>query len=377
MLFHSSLRKELARSFGATLLVLFTIVLTMLLIRTLGLAAGGRVNPQEIMLVLGYTVFGHLPTILTLALFIAIVFTLSRMYRDSEMVVWFSSGRSLGSFVAPVLHFAWPILLVITLMVFFAWPWANQQTQQLRERYEHRGDLERVTPGQFQEFSGGRQVFFIEKDEVDGTEGRNLFISTRADDGSETITSARSGRLEWIAGEQFLLLDNGQRVEIMANQGGLRVSEFEQYGTRIRAAADAAAVPAAALGLRARPSWVLLQNPKPENLGELGWRIGMALTAVNFILLALAATASNPRAGRGGNLFFTLFAFIVYFNFLNLGQNWVAGGHVSLGGFMLALHGSVFALALFWLLKRHHNLSLRQGLVGWRSRGAAAASASP
>jgi lipopolysaccharide export system permease protein len=34
MLFHSSLRKEMARSFGATVVVLATIVMTMLLIRT-------------------------------------------------------------------------------------------------------------------------------------------------------------------------------------------------------------------------------------------------------------------------------------------------------------------------------------------------------
>ena len=39
MLFDSSLRKELARSFGATLVVLLTIVMTMMLIRTLGQAA--------------------------------------------------------------------------------------------------------------------------------------------------------------------------------------------------------------------------------------------------------------------------------------------------------------------------------------------------
>jgi lipopolysaccharide export system permease protein len=45
------------------------------------------------MMVMGYTVLGHLPTILTLSLFIAIVGTLSRMYRDSEMVIWFTSGR--------------------------------------------------------------------------------------------------------------------------------------------------------------------------------------------------------------------------------------------------------------------------------------------
>ena len=38
MLFHSSLRKELARSFGATLVVLVTIVITMTLVRTLSQA---------------------------------------------------------------------------------------------------------------------------------------------------------------------------------------------------------------------------------------------------------------------------------------------------------------------------------------------------
>src|SRR5690606_26704029 len=96
MLFHSSIRRELARSFGATLVVLFTIVITMLLIRTLGLASQGSVNPEEIMLVLGYTVLGRMPTILTLALFISVVFTLSRMYRDREMIIWFASGQSLG-----------------------------------------------------------------------------------------------------------------------------------------------------------------------------------------------------------------------------------------------------------------------------------------
>ena len=120
MLFHSSLRRELARSFGATLVVLFTIVLTMLLIRTLGLASRGSVNPEEIMLVLGYTVLGRMPPILTLALFIAIVFTLARMYRDSEMIIWQASGLPISGLLAPVMRFAWPVLLVIALMLLLS-----------------------------------------------------------------------------------------------------------------------------------------------------------------------------------------------------------------------------------------------------------------
>ena len=73
MLFDSSVRKELARSFGATLIVLLTIVLTMMLIRTLGQAASGSVSPQHVVLLLGYSVLGYLPLILTLSLFVAVV----------------------------------------------------------------------------------------------------------------------------------------------------------------------------------------------------------------------------------------------------------------------------------------------------------------
>ena len=364
MLFHSSIRKELARSFGATLVVLITIVLTMLLIRTLGLASQGSVNPQEIMLVLGYTVVGRMPTILTLALFIAIVFTLSRMYRDSEMIIWFASGRSLGGFLGPVLRFAWPILVVITLMVFLVWPWANSQTDELRSRFERRGDLERVTPGQFQESSNGRRVFFIDKD-TDGAEGRNIFISSTEPDGRESIISARSGRIEWIGEQQYLLLSNGQRLETDANQR-LQISEFEEYGTQVGGSALATS---AGDRLKSRSTWGLLQSPDPASRGELGWRLGMALTAVNFVLIALATTAGNPRAGRGGNLFFTLFAFIVYYNLLNIGQGWVSSGQMSLATLMLSLHGGVFVLAALWLLKRHWNVSLRGWLTSLRNRG--------
>ena len=59
MLFDSSLRKELARSFGATLVVLVTVVMTMMLIRTLGQASKGSVSPSDVMLVMGFTVLGR------------------------------------------------------------------------------------------------------------------------------------------------------------------------------------------------------------------------------------------------------------------------------------------------------------------------------
>ena len=134
MLFDSSLKQELNRSFGATLVVLVTVVMTMVLIRTLGLASNGNVNPAEVSLVLGFTVLGYLPTVFTLSLFVAMVSTLSRLYRDSEMVIWLTSGQGLIQLLRPLWRFVWPLILIVTALILWVWPWSNQQVQELRER---------------------------------------------------------------------------------------------------------------------------------------------------------------------------------------------------------------------------------------------------
>ncbi len=369
MLFHSTIRRELARSFGANLLVLFTIVLTMLLIRTLGMASKGSVNPQEILLVLTYTVMSQMPIVLTIALFVAIVSTLSRMYADSEMFIWFSAGRGLASFLPPILRFAWPVLLAITLLVVWAWPWANQQTELLRIRYEQRGDLDRVSPGQFMESSGGRRVFFIDRDTSGGKQGRNVFIADTDANGRETITSAQAGRIEWIGPDQFLMLDRGQRLELPPPDQAkdhIRVSEFESYGIRI---GGKAALDGQSAKFKALPTLELLQDPTPAALGELSWRIGMAITALNFVLIAVAVSVSNPRAGRSGNLVFLLFSFVLYYNLVNLGTGWIAAGKFDWRLYMLAVHGGVLTVTLAWLAKRHYNWQL------WPRRSASATAA--
>ncbi|MBI5279582.1 MAG: LPS export ABC transporter permease LptF [Burkholderiales bacterium] len=349
MLFHSTVRKELARSFGASLVVLVTIVMTMTLVRTLSQASRGSVNPQEVMMVMGYTVLGYLPPVLTLSLFIAIVGTLSRMYRDSEMVIWFSAGRGLSAFLTPLFSFAWPILLVVAGMALVVWPWANEQARELRDRYGRRGDLERVAPGQFQESASGRRVFFLDKDTPDNKSGRNIFIST-VEQGKETVTSARSGRVDEIGTGQFLMLSNGQRLESLPDRQ-MRISEFEEYGSRVSGGQLAVQDDSPA---KTRSTWRLVMEPTPVNQAELAWRLGLALAAINFVVLAITVSSVNPRAGRSGNLVFALFAFVVYYNLLNLGHAWVGSGRASFGGFLLAVHGSAFLAGLLWLGKQHN-----------------------
>lgn len=356
MLFESTLRKELARSFGATLVVLVTIILTIVLIRTLGQAARGAVNPQDVMLLMAYATLGRLPTILGLSLFIAMVSVLSRLYRDSEMVVWFSSGRSLASFIAPMVRFAWPVLLVTAVSALWLWPWTNEKTLELRQRYEQRSDLDRVAPGQFQESSDGSRVFFIDRNSRDKS-GSDIFIAT-TDKNARTITTARSGRVDTVNGAQILTLEDGERLEIMHGNGQptpIRISTFESYGARINDANPRGLDPGS---FKLLSTWALMKAPTLPNLGELAWRLGLVLSTLNLVVLAVAMTSVNPRSGRSSNMILAIFLFLVYNNLITLSQNWVQAGMVSFGGLMLALHGGVFALALAWLVKRHLNLQL-------------------
>jgi lipopolysaccharide export system permease protein len=355
MLFQSSIRKELARSFGATVVVLVTIVMTIVLIRTLGQASRGSVDPQDVMLFMAYSALSRLPTILSLSLFVSMVSALSRMYRDSEMVVWFTSGQSLAAFLWPLFRFAWPVLVVVALSSLFVWPWANQQTKDMQVRYEQRGDLDRVAPGQFQESSSGNRVFFIDSASKAQQGGTNVFIAA-TEKGKSSVTTAQSGRVETREGAQFLMLENGQRLENTVGQTALKVSEFEEYGTRTGNSS--------ALGLRPSESKLLstpdlIKAPTRGNLGELAWRLGLALSALNFVILAVALSSVNPRGGRSGNLLFVLLAFVVYNNLLGLGQSWIQVGLVSFGQFLLALHGGVLLLAALWLAKRHNNWTFR------------------
>ncbi len=350
MLFDSTVRNELGRAFGATLVVILTIVLTIFLIRTVGQAASGSVSPQDVALLLGYVALGHLPTMLALSLFVAVVVSLGRMYRDSEMAVWFASGVGLVRFVKPVLQTGTPVLLVVGLLILFVWPWGNRSSLELRDRYAQRSDLSRVAPGVFQTSSDGSRVFFIERDSPDGVNAKNVFIlSSQA--GDESVTSARAGRLELDGEDRFLVLERGQRNEVDLSTGERSLSSFETYRVL---AGDRAVRSAESRPPRAVTTLDLLRQPTPRHQGELVWRLGILFAAANLLLLGVGLAATNPRRASNWNLLFALLAFLVYYNLVNLSQAWVASGQLSVGAALFALHGTVGTAALGLLWWRDH-----------------------
>ena len=91
MIFRRALVREFSQTAIAAFVALFAILLTTQAIRLLSEAAGGKLAPEAVAALLGFGAINYLPVLLSLALFIAVLMTLSRWYRDSEMVVWFAA----------------------------------------------------------------------------------------------------------------------------------------------------------------------------------------------------------------------------------------------------------------------------------------------
>lgn len=352
MLFDSTVRKELGRSFAATLVVILTIVITMLLIRTLGAAAAGSVDAQDVVLLLGYSALGYMPIMLSLSLFVAVILVLGRMYRDSEMAVWFSSGLPLRRFLRPVLWSALPVLVLVAATVGWIWPWVNTQSAELRDRYQQRSDLSRVTPGIFQTSADGQRIFFIERDRPDSLSARNVFILSQSPQ-AESVTSAKSGQIQWEGEERYLVLDKGQRAEFRTDLGEHTVAEFDTYRVRVddsRARRDYTKVP------KALSVGQLLAEPTAAHQAELVWRAGMAWAALNLLLLGVGLSATHPRKPSNWNLILALLTFVVYANLVNLSQSWVATSKLTAPTALFSVHVTVGLLAL--------------ALLAWRDGGA-------
>jgi lipopolysaccharide export system permease protein len=349
MLFDSTVRKELARSFGATLMVILTIFMTNLVIRTLGLAANGAVAPQDVVLIFTLLGLQTLPTILALSLFVGVIISLGRMYRESEMAIWFSSGIGLARFVRPVLATSWPVIVVIAGLMLFVWPWSYGQYNDLRQRFEQRADVLRASPGQFQTSGDGKRVFFVEKaGSAQAGGGRNVFIVNDLG-GKESVAVSQSGKLESENGERVLVLDTGHMQQTDKATGEHTHVSFDHYRVRVGETSGASG---GAPSPRQIDTSDLLLAGGAANMAELTWRIGLILGATNLLFIGISLSATNPRRASNWSLLFALLAFVIYYNLLNLSQSWVAAGRLPAAAALVGLHGLAFGVGM--------------GLIWWR-----------
>jgi lipopolysaccharide export system permease protein len=351
MIFRRTLLRELAHLAGAVFLTLFLIALTTQLVRLLGRAAGGKIPSEAVVAYLGFFALNGLPLLLSLTLFITVLLTLARTYRDSEMVIWFNAGQSLTAWIRPVLTFAMPLVLLIAVLSLVIGPWSVQMAEQYRSRLDTRDDVSRVDPGVFGESRSRDRVFFVESVAGDRSHVQNVFVSTMQH-GRSGVMFSQKGLVEVAPnGDRYIVLLDGRRYEGIPGEVDYRVMEFSRYAARVEAPAGHEPAPTE----KSLSTLALMRDPAAQNLGELLWRIGVPASALILALLAIPLSFVNPRAGRSVNLLFALLAYLVYYNLLTVSQARVSQGKLDFALGWWPVHAAML-LILFVLFA--HRLTL-------------------
>jgi lipopolysaccharide export system permease protein len=348
MIFQRAIRRELLSAMGAVFTALFTIIISVTLIRILGDAAAGKIASSDVLSLLGFASLINLPVLISLSTFIAVLMVVARSYQDSEMVVWFASGVSLMDWVRPVMQFGLPMVILTAVLSFWVTPWSQKYSAEQRERFRSREDISRVSPGKFQESANGEKVFFVEGLSSDTTKVKNVFLSQNKNQESGVVL-AREGTMSIDArGDKLLQLHDGRRYDGMPGSPEFRIMDFERYTVIIASNSKELAENKSA---RVLATTELINDATPNNLAELLFRISAPLTCLMQMLLAIPLGFVNPRRGRTLNLMIALLLAVTYFNVTSIMQAMVAQGKASFGMSWWPLHlaaGALIVLLFFW-----------------------------
>jgi lipopolysaccharide export system permease protein len=172
------------------------------------------------------------------------------------------------------------------------------------------------------------------------------------------VSMSRSGRTETAPnGDRFIVLEQGRRYEGSPGDEQIRVTEFDRYAARIETKENTEPERTQ----KNLPTLALLASPTPANLAELLWRVGIPVSALVLVLLAIPMSFVNPRAGRSANLLFALLTYMVYSNLLSVSQARVAQGRLDFSMGVWMVHAGMVLLLVVLFAQRMQLIKLRLG----------------
>ena len=343
MIFQRSLVREFSLIAIAVVGVLLAIILTRLLILLLGKAAGGEVLPEAVLGLIAFGILTYLPVLLGIAVFVAVLLSLTRSYRDSEMTVWFTSGLSIAAWVKPVLQFALPVALICALLSLVVAPWSQAQSVEYQRLLASRDEVSSVTPGVFVESRSSDRVFFVDKLSERDDVVNNIFVQSSQNNRMGVMVAQRGFVETAENGDRFIVLENGRRYEGTPGTLDYRTVDFDRYAIRIEPREAKRQAPTS----KAMSTFDLFSQRKLEQVAELHWRLSLPIAVIVMSLFAVPLAFVNPRTGRSWNLVLAVLVYALYNNLLSIFQAWTAQGKVPGWVGLWPVHLTMLAIVAF------------------------------
>lgn len=346
--------KEILRTFAGVLLVLFLIALSAQLVGLFSKVAAGTIHINTVLKLFGLYNLTIITFILPLALYLAVLLGLSRLYQDSEMDALAASGVGPARVVRAVLLVA---LLVGTIQGAFSLylgPWADERGDELRLQAQQLTDIQGVIPGRFQELPQGKGVIYVESISADLSRINNIFVQHEAEGRASRII-AEAGHIERDpqTGDRILVLENGHRYQGQPGEEDYTILDFTRHGIRI----EEKQVEAVHLRRKSMPTRMLLEPHKNRNevlarLTEFQWRVSSALSCIVLALLAVPLSRTSRRQSRYSRLAIAIVLYLLLTNMLNIGRTWLQEGQVPVWLGLWWVHMVAVLIAIGLILRQ-------------------------
>ncbi len=345
---------DLLKTLLSVLTVIVVIIVSRKFIRVLDDAIAGQVSNETLLSILGLKTIIASVEFLPVALFMAVLMVMGRMYRDQEMAAVSSAGGGAGTIYRAVFLLVVPLSMLAVGLSLYVSPWAEAKVDKLMQQGEESADLRGIAAGKFSEYSQGDLVFYVEKISAD-KKMHKVFVQNRQH-GDVAIINAESARLKDLPDGKYIIFEHGEQVQGQPGSLDYVVEQFTEYAVRIEAKVTAATVNRQALAVD-----VLWGSDVVLYIAELQRRFSIPLGVLLLSFIAVPLAQISPRSGVYGNM---LVGFLIYFSYGNLvrvSQSWVMSETIPawLGGLgvnvLLLLIGSFLLARLYgwqWLVMK-------------------------
>ena len=288
---------------------------------------------RELMPLVSFNMIRDLSLVLSLSLFLAIIITISQLYKNSEAIVMNSLGLSDKHFIV----FIQPIVLLSFLIIFFltiyAIPWAKQQKNILEEETKNASEFSFITEGEFEVFKQGEIVFYASESKSQDTIGEQnmeeIFIYA-FDEGKPIIVLASEAK-KYIDSESkstYLQLKDGIRYHGVPSKENVTIIDFDKYNLEIVSGEFKKSV-AIYTNIEGKSTLDLIQEGGRYANAELQWRLSQPITVLILSIIGVFLGKATPRGGKGVNLLIGIIVFMLYYNGLLVAKSAIELGRMD------------------------------------------------
>jgi lipopolysaccharide export system permease protein len=288
---------------------------------------------QELMPLVSFNMIRDVSLILSLSLFLAIILTISQLYKNSEAVVMNSLGLSDKHFIV----FIQPLVLLSFVIIFFltiyAVPWAKQQKNIMEEETKNASEFSFITEGEFEVFKQGEIVFYASESKfLDTIEGQNMEeIFIYAFDNEKPVIVLASEAKKYIDSESksiYLRLKDGVRYQGIPGNENINILNFDLYDLEIVSGELQKSI-VIYTKIEGKSTLDLIKEGGRYANAELQWRLSQPITVLILSVIGVFLGKASPRGGKGVNLLIAIIVFMLYYNGLLVAKSAIELGQMD------------------------------------------------